>query len=108
MLIDRPRPLRETSRLAARLIQHLGREVATNHFGGPGSQEGLGQVARPAGHVEYGITVPHPGQGHRPSPPGLIETERMEAIIEVVGPRNRGEHRPDLSGLLRRLMRVFG
>jgi hypothetical protein len=46
------------------------------------------------------------GGPHGVLPPGLVAPERVDAVVQVVGAGDRGEHRPDLVGLILVAVRV--
>lgn len=80
--------------------EHFGGEVKADDLGGGRAGEQFGQVAGAAGGVEDMLAGPDIGPPCGDASPGLVASEGVEAVVEVVGGRDGGEHALDADGLV--------
>lgn len=79
-------------------VEHLGCEVEADDGGGAGVGEGAGEVPGAARDIEDGVGWFDGGHADGGASPGLVTPEGVEAVVEIVGGRDGGEHRADLLG----------
>jgi hypothetical protein len=93
--------------LHARDLEHARREVEAHDAAGLRLREELGQVARAAGDVHDVITRPNARKPHRGATPALVESERVQPVVQVIRVGDGGEHRTHLLGLVIPTVRVL-
>ena len=96
-----------TPALDAGDVEHLRREVDADDAARAGGREQLREVARSARHIDDIVGGLGRGKPDRCAPPGLVEPERVQAVVQVVGARDGREHGLHLGSLVTATVRVL-